>query len=284
LLLSSWIPVCPDCGYAVRGLPAPRCPECGIEFPSTCKTYRRWAFRRVAWDRVKRGPALSAYLRTLGLTLFLPWRAARGLALPDHWHRCLRWSVAHLVIVTLVCASLANGEIFVQWVVEQVLTLAFDPPHLQSLGDVSCSRMLVWFSQSFTAWVIAILFPVGLASLLSIGIPGRHRAAKLGGIKWSLYLSSLYLVIVAAWYGYYYVNPPQSQEAITFTYALPMPGPPTMLLASAYGAWWAAGMAANPYNRVRTPIAFFGFTLLYVGSWAIMTWVLFPAGALDALL
>ncbi len=146
--------------------------------------------------------------------------------------------------------------------------------------------MIVWFSQSLVAWAIAVTLPVGLASLLSFTIPGRHRAAKLGGVKWSLYLSSLYLVMLAAWYGYYVLNPPQAQATIpvTFTYTLPTPGPPGMMLAGAYGAWWAAGMAANPYNRVRTLRAFFGFALLYAGSWAIMAWVLFPAGALGSVL
>ena len=153
-------------------------------------------------------------------------------------------------------------------------------------SDASAARMLAWFSQSLMAWAIAILFPVGLASLLSITLPGRHRAAKLGGVKWSLYLSSLYIVMLAPWYGYYVLNPPQAQATlpVTFTYTLPTPGPPMMLLAAAYGAWWAAGMAANPYNRVRTLRAFFGFALLYAGSWAIMAWVLFPAGALDSVL
>ena len=284
--LSRWRPVCPDCGYSARGLPAPRCPECGIEFPTTCKTYRRWAFRRVAWDRVKRGSLLDAYLRTLAVVLFLPWRTACGLAVPDHWPRCVRWAVVHIAIAVFTCALFANGKQTLQWLVEQVSPSSFDPPHADFPGDAPAPRVVAWFSQSLTAWAIAITLPVGLASLLSFTIPGRHRAAKLGGVKWSLYLSSLYLVMLAAWYGYYALNPPQAQATfpVTFTYTLPTPSPPVMMLAGAYGAWWAAGMAANPYNRVRTLRAFFGFALLYAGSWAILAWVLFPAGALGSVL
>lgn len=147
-------------------------------------------------------------------------------------------------------------------------------------------RMIVWFSQTLLAWAIAVMFPVGLGVFLSIIMPRRHRAAKLGGVKWSLYLSSLYLVMLATWYGYYGLNPPQAQATIpvTFTYTLPTPDPAVMLMAGVYGAWWAAGMAANPYNRARGIRAFFGFALLYAGSWTIVASVLFPAGALDAVL
>lgn len=286
MLLSRWKPVCPECGYSLRGLAEPRCPECGVDFPPARTTFRRWAVRRVAWDRVKRGSALDAYLRTLAVILFLPWRAGRGLVVPDHWHRCVRWAVVHIAVAVFTCALLANGEHTLYWLVEQVSPSSFDPPHMDGPGDASAARVLAWFSQSLIAWAIAILFSVGLASLLSISLPGRHRAAKLGGVKWSLYLSSLFIVMLAAWYGYYVLNPPQAQATfpVTFTYTLPTPGPPAMLLAGAYGAWWAAGVAANPYNRVRTLRAFFGFALLYAGSWAIMAWVLFPAGVLDSVL
>ena len=284
--LSPWKPICPDCGYPVRGLATPRCPECGVDFPTTRTTFRRWAFRRVAWDRVERGSVLGAYLRTLAVILFLPWRAGRGLVLPDHWHRCVRWAVVHIALAVFTCALLANGDNTLDWLVEQVSPLSFDPPHMDLSNDAPAARVFAWFSQSLTAWAVVILFSVALGSLLSISLPGRHRAAKLGGVKWSLYLSSLFIVMLAAWYGYYVLNPPQAKAPFptALFVTLPTPDPPAMLLAGAYGAWWAAGVAANPYNRVRTLGAFLGFALLYAGSWAIMAWVLFPAGALDSVL
>ncbi len=286
MLLSSWRPVCPDCGYSIRGLAGARCPECGVEFPTTCKTYRRWAFRRIAWDRAKRGSVFLVYLRTLAVILFLPRRAARGLALPDHWPRCVRWAAVHLALVIFALALLASGENTLYWLVQQVSPSSFDPPHLDLPSDASAAWVAVWFGHSLTAWTVTILLPVGLASLLSISFPGRHHAAKLGGVKWSLYLSSLFIVMLAAWRCYCILNPMQVQVSFPFTFTLPVPRstPPAMLFAGAYGAWWAVGMAANPYNRVRTVRAFFGFALLYAGSWAILAWVLFPAGPLDSVL
>ena len=226
-----------------------------------------------------------AYVRTLAVMLFLPWRAARGLAVPDHWPRGVRWAVVHLVCATVACALLADGQHFPKWLAAQVWPPSFDPPHMYGSEDSPAGRMVVWFGQSLVAWAIAITLPVGLASTLSFAIPGRHRAAKLGGIKWSLYLSSLYLVVLAPWCGYFALNPPPARALWTnITSTLPTPSPLAMMLAGAYGAWWAAGMAANPYNRVRTLRAFLGFAVLYAGAWAIMAWILFPAGALSSVL
>ncbi len=229
---------------------------------------------------------LNAYLRTLAVILFVPCRASRGLVLPDHWYRSARWAVGHLILVVLAVTLLANSQHYSRWVVERIWPPSFDPPHMSSPGDAPAARMIVWFGQTFLVWAIVVVFPVGLGVLLSIIMPRRHRSAKLGGVKWSLYLSSLYVVMLVAWYGYYLLNPPQAQATfpMKFTYALPTPDPAVVLMVGVYGAWWAAGMAANPYNRVRGFRAFVGFALLYGGSWAIIARVLFPAGALDALL
>lgn len=286
MLVSRWKPVCPECGYALRGLSAPRCPECGVDFPSPRKTFRRWAVRRIAWDRATRASFVGAYLSTLAVILILPWRAARGLSVPDNWHRCARWAIAHLAIVAFASAMLANGQLFPKWLTEQVWPPSFDPPHMYMLSDVPAGRMILWSSQSLVAWAIVVMFPAGLASLLSIAIPSRHRAAKLGGVKWSLYLLSINTVILGAWYGYYALNLPQVQATFPkrFTYTLPTPDPPVLLFAGAYAVWWAAGMAASPFNRARSFRTFFGFVVLYAASWALMTWGLFPAGTLSAVL
>ncbi len=284
--VSSWKPVCPDCGYPVRGLATPRCPECGVDFPPTHKAFRRWAVQRVAWDRINRGSILASYLRTLTVILFLPWRAGRGLVIPDRWPRCIRWAVVHIGLAALAGALLGDGEHTLYWLVENISPSSFHPPQWEDPADASAALALIWFGQSLTAWAIVIVFSVGLGSLLSLGLPGRHRGAKLGGVKWSFYLSPLFIVMLAAWFGYYVLNPlqAQSQWPFDFTYTLPTPVPPARLLAGAYGVWWAAGMAANPYNRARTLGVFVRFALLYAGSWAIIAWVLFPAGALDSLL
>lgn len=284
--VSKWKPVCPECGYLLRGLREARCPECGVPFPTEIPTFRRWAVRRLPWDRAKRGSVLAAYLGTLAIILVLPWRGARGLAMPDHWRRALRWAGGHLAVGALACAMLANGQQFPRWLVYQAWPPSFDPPHLAMLDDAPAGRMTIWLAQSFVAWAIAIALPTAIGTALSFGVPGRHRAAKLGGIKWSLYLTSLCLVLLAGWYGYFALRPPQARAPfpMKFTYPLPPAELPAMLLDGLYGVWWAAGMAANPYNRVRGMRAFLHFTALYVVGWVIVTRVLFPVGALEALL
>ena len=43
LPIPDWGLVCPSCGYALRGLPSHRCPECGLQFdlPTILPTYAR---------------------------------------------------------------------------------------------------------------------------------------------------------------------------------------------------------------------------------------------------
>lgn len=233
-----------------------------------------------------RGSLPDAYLRTLAVIVFLPGRAARGLALPDRWHRCVRWAVVHVVLISLACALLANGQHFPRWLVEQVWPPSFDPPHMYSPGDAPPGRVLLWLSQSLAAWAVVVALPTAIASLLSVIVPGRHRAAKLGGVKWSLYLTSLSFVVLAGWYGYYALNPPRAVAGFpfAFTYTLPPPELPVLPLAGAYGLWWATGMASGPYNRFRGIRAFLGFGLLYATAWAVVTQVLFPVETLEALL
>lgn len=285
-MLSRWKPVCPECGYSLRGLAEPRCPECGVDFPTARTTFRRWAVRRVAWDRVKRGSVLDAYLRTLAVILFLPWRAGRGLAVPDHWRRCLRWAGAHFALAVLACAMLANSQQFPRWLVHQIWPPSFRPPHRAVPSDAPADLMMLWLAQSLLAWAIVVVLPVAIASALSYGVPCRHRAAKLGGVKWSVYLTSLYLVVLVGWYGYYGFLPPEAQSPwpFKFTYKLAPPELPAILLAGVYGMWWAAGMALNPYNRIRGIRAFLGFVLLYAGMWVTITRLLFPVGVLEKLL
>ena len=284
--ISRWRPVCPECGYPLRGLAEARCPECGVPFPTECPTFRRWAVRRAPWDRANRGSILASYFGMHAVILFLPWRAARGLAVPDHWRRCLCWAGMHVALATITCALAANGQLFPRWLLHQVWPPSFDPPHMSITSDAPSGRMMVWFAQSLAAWAIVVVLPTAISAGLSAGVPGRHRAAKVGGIKWSLYLTSLHLVVLVGWYGYHSLHPPQAQAEwpFTFTYTLPPPELPVMLLAGVYGAWWAAGMASNPYNRVRGIAPFLGFGLLYAGMWLLVARVLFPAGALEALL
>ncbi|MEW6253473.1 MAG: hypothetical protein AB1716_22750, partial [Planctomycetota bacterium] len=51
LLKQRWRPMCPECGYSLRGLASARCPECGEDLPAVGPGSRRWAVRRLVWDR-----------------------------------------------------------------------------------------------------------------------------------------------------------------------------------------------------------------------------------------
>jgi hypothetical protein len=237
---------------------------------------------------------LDSYLRTFFAILFTPWRAGRGLVVPDHWSRCVRWTVVHVMIAAFACVAMADDRFNIRWLAEQLSpSSSFSPDSDVSLRAPAV-RMLVWFSQSLAAWSIVMLFAIGLGALLSISVPGRRRAAKLGGVKWSLYLSSIFVVVIAAWYvvvlsawyGYYVLNPPQAPATDwwRFCAARTVPDPSPGLLTGVYGLWWAVGMAANRYNHKRGFLAFVGFALLFAGSWAILVRVMPSAGPLEALL
>jgi len=281
-----WAPECPDCGYLIRGLERPRCPECGVVFPSRRPYFRRWASRRPAWDRVKRGQLVSAYIRTLMRILLCPWGAARGLVIADHWRRCARWAAVHLLASTTVAALVADGQYFARWFAHWVSPPSYHAPGVSMPCDAPFQQVSVWLLQSFVAWGLPFVVPVVIAGLLSVGLPRQHRAAKVGGLKWSLYLTGLLLPTVGGWYVYWMWNPPlvQVSSRVTFAFAGSTPDIPSVLVATVYGVWWAAGMAANAYNRVRGIGAFVRYVLLYAAAWTLVTQVLFRAGAAGALL
>ena len=282
---SRWRPECPECGYSLRGLTESRCPECGMGFPAKSGTFRRWAVRRLAWDRSPRGSPLVAYLKSLASVVCLPARAARGLAVPDRWKCCGYWAAVHLLLAMLAAVLLGNGQQYVRWVCHRIWPPTFQPPHLFGLTDPPLDRVILWAAQSSLAWLLPLLLAVAIACLTSFCAPGRHRAAKLGGVKWSLYLTSLFLLVLTAWYGFYFVFPPHAQATMpmAFAYKLPPPEIPLSILIVPYGVWWAIGMAASQYNRVRNWTAAVGYASVFFGAWLLATHVFFAPGPLEAL-
>ena len=282
---SRWRPECPECGYSLRGLKELRCPECGVGFPSNRRTFRRWAVRRLPWDRLPRGSPLAAYVRSLVSIVFLPARAARGLAVPDRWQRCGRWAAVHVLLAGFAAALLGSGQQYVRWVGHRIWPPTFQPPHLFAFTDPPLDRVILWAAQSFLAWLLPLLLAVAIACLTSVCAPGRHRAAKLGGVKWSLYLAALFLLVLTGWYGFYFIFPPHAQATMpmAFTYRLPPPAVPLWVLIVPYGVWWATGMAANQYNRVRNWAAAIGYASVFFGAWLLTTRALFAPGSLEAL-
>jgi len=217
--------------------------------------------------------------------VFLPGRAARGLAVPDRWQRCGHWAAVQLILAVLAATLLGNGQQYVRWVGHRIWPPTFQPPHLFGFTDPPLDRVILWAAQSFLAWLLPLLLAVVIACLTSFCAPGRHRAAKLGGVKWSLYLTSLFLLVLTAWYGFYFIFPPHAQSTMpmAFTYKLPPPEIPLWVLIVPYGVWWAIGMAANQYNRVRNWTAMVGYVSVFFGAWLLTTRVLFAPGPLEAL-
>lgn len=284
--VSRWRPVCPDCGYALRGLVHPRCPECGVDFPTRLRSSRRWAFRRLAWDRQRRGSLLLSYLRTLAVVLVCPWQAGRRLIIPDGWGRARRWAGAHLVLLAAASAVLGANQSYQYWLKAYPRQAQFHHPARFFAEDTPVDRVLVWFAESFVAWAFVLAGILGIALLLSVLIPGRHRAAKLGGVKFSLYLVPLYLVPLAAWYSYCVAYPLLDPTAASVGLNIkgPMPRAPVDLLAGVFALWWAAGMAGNPYDRSRCLRAFVAYAVLYGVTWLVVTRLLFQHGPLDVML
>lgn len=278
--LARWRPVCPECGYSLRGLTQPRCPECGIDFPTTSPTFRRWAVRRLPWDRLKRAGLIRSYLTTILLIFFCPCRAARGAAVPDHWGRAIRWAAVHLLLAAVVATFLADGQGYVRWVVNHFRPDPFRHPYMFMYEESPADRVVIWTTQSLLAWVATLtVFPL-IGSLVSLGVPGRHRAAKLTGAKSSLYLSPVVALWIAVWYGYHFINPPVSLGG----YELPPPTVPVSFLMGVYALWWASVMACNPYARSRGIGEFLLYVLLFVAVWAGLAWGCFRTGPLETLL
>ncbi|HNO78535.1 MAG TPA: hypothetical protein PKN33_10790 [Phycisphaerae bacterium] len=290
--VSRWRPVCPDCGYSIRRAIEHRCPECGVPFPTASKCFRRWATLRLSWDRQSREFIGKAYLKSLLRIVFTPAKAARGLAISDHWGRAARWTLAHLALVGVVATLLSNGQQYLIWLILKLYPSAAQNRAFRVWDEHSTDRMLTWAGQSLLAWMIVLFLTVAIGCLVSYLAPRRHRAAKLGGIKWSLYVVP---VMFFATVGSYlceslfarpYLGWQQAQSArVTIPwYNFPTEEMPVFVPVLTYGIWWAIGLAANQYNARRSCFAFLPYLWAYYGIWFLLTRLLFPVGSLETLL
>lgn len=288
-----WRPVCPECGYSLRRLTSDRCPECGDSFPTPSRVYRRWAWRRLPWERRHRAGLVFAYLKTIVLVAFRPGRAARGLAIPDRWGRAVRWGAVHLLLFAAAGLFLGSDKYFAQ--------RAFSP--LERWTDSEPVRsgepdppIVLWAAQSLCAWLVtgATLPLLGVA--LGAAVPGRHPAAKRGIAKWSLYSSALIsLPVVAlsavssALEGIWALDLSGISWAVNWGQAVPdvlnnIEPPPPLLGAVLYAIWWARGVSVNSYLRRRGFAVFAANAVAYVASWIALAWLLFDPKALARLL
>ncbi len=104
--------------------------ESGTALPTASRVFRRWAVRRLPWDRAQRGGIVSAYVYTLLTILFCPWRAGRALVLPDNWPRTVRWANAHLLLAVVAGALLHNEQYFAWALKDHIWPSAFMRPSL----------------------------------------------------------------------------------------------------------------------------------------------------------
>lgn len=69
---------CPRCEYDLTGLPAPRCPECGLEFAWE-EVARIAPPARIAFERHRGWLRVPAFVATWATVLFAPWVFARQI-------------------------------------------------------------------------------------------------------------------------------------------------------------------------------------------------------------
>ena len=283
--LARWRPVCPECAYSLRRLHADRCPECGTPFPTTSRTFRRWAIQRLIWDRTNRGSLLFAYLRSAFTIAFCPCRAGRRLGIPDRYGRAIRWAAAHVLLAVLICTA-AGGEPWrVGWLLQHLSGApTFQAPEIAQTQLPSTGRVIVWTLQSLIAWLIALALLPLLGMTLGAAVPGRHPVAKRGIVKWSLYASLIILPASVVWYAVRFASMPWRQSIfIVLAYGHPS-RPPLALLAGLYALWWARGVCVNPYLRKRGFKVLLVNWFMFMAAWLMLTWVLLNPGPLEDLL
>ena len=283
--LSHWRPVCPECGYSLRKLHSDRCPECGVGFPTSSRTFRRWAIQRLSWDRLQRGSLVFSYLCSAATIVFCPCRAARRLSIPDRRGRAIRWGVVHVFLAALLCATLGQEMYLVHWMFQSLLDSPFVMPELTELWRPPAGRVLLWSLQSLITWSMAVASLPMLGMALGIVVPGRHPAARFGIVKWSLYTSIVIILVLTAWYGSVLSLVPWRPEPVYVTLQyISVPCPPLLLPAGLYSIWWARGVCVNPYLRVRGLKVFLVNWFVFMTMWLVLTKLLLAPGPLVDLL
>ena len=287
---SRWRPGCPECGYSIHRLVEPRCPECGATLPTTRPTFRRWARRRLLWDRTQRGNPLIAYLLTLLIIVIRPCRAGREIAMPDRYGRALRWALFHIVIAAAIaCLLKRDSEI------RHILYVLFNPadtplnicwnPHADPLAGVP-----IWAAQCWLAWAIVLtVIPLIGCGLAYIGL-NRHAAARRTMVKWSLYACAVLpfacfaLQAIRFWRDISYMISSGQSAWRSFLEAFSSTPPPLAPIIAAYALCWASGVANNAYLPHRGAGTFIKYLALYAAFWLLIAYVLYPLGALRCLL
>src|SRR5947199_1961648 len=93
---NSTTPICPECGYDLRGIESGRCPECGSAFdPATLH------HSRIAWAHRQRIGRVRGYWRTVMDGTFHPARLADACAGPVSWRDAQRFRLITILIASI---------------------------------------------------------------------------------------------------------------------------------------------------------------------------------------
>ncbi|MBL1218350.1 MAG: hypothetical protein D8M59_12745 [Planctomycetes bacterium] len=260
------------------------CPECGRRLPFALTGTRRWARLRLPWDRSSRRGLIRPYLSSLWWITFRPRAAARGLAIPDHWGRAIRWAIAHLLLAMAVGVGIPLLTEGTDWLLQDsppfwklVLVEDWVIPDI----DVITHALL-----TLPIWLLCIV-PAPLASAIcSLVSTNGGRAARLGRIKWLLYCTALIPPLLAVCTVTVTILASATVEMpLNYLARLDVRlGPPVFMLIVflLYSVPWALGHMNNPYSRKRSD--WFGTILYFVAATYVWMAYLVPLGALDKLM
>lgn len=284
LKMSRWRPVCPECGYSLRGSTGDRCPECGQPFPTSERFFRRWACRRLPWDRFDRRGRVRALVASVLWIIVTPTRAACGLSIPDRWGRAATWCAAWILVGSVAAATLGTHRNAIASVVWPDSGLLAYPDFWQVMWGPPRWRAL-WIAQSAATHAAHMALVVAIGIAVSLLQPWRHAAARRAGVKWSLYASAVMPLAVVAFVGAQAIavvragSPAAAAALSQLRTASPMP---LEIVVVAYLIWWSIGMAAGMFARSRSVPDAFGYAVA-LGVAYMLVRVLFPLGELEQL-
>ena len=283
-------PACPDCGYSLQHMIGLRCPECGGELPTARRTYRRWAHRRLRWDRTDRGMFPAALLATAARVLVRPAAAGASVCVPDRFGRAIRWAAACIFLVCIV-GALAQPVIELGFAATARIFGPPQPYRIATGEGPSLARQLLWHTQSLLAWIIVVCAYPAVAFFLIGLMPGIGRAARRTLTKWTLYATAaipLGYAIALTVDGTFLRSTPWFARLGLLTSLLNFPyyisRPPELFVAIIYGWIWAAGVSANRWiDRRGCETCLIAFAAYVIGWWVVAV-LAFRPGALMGLL